>query len=149
MEMRLFCQAEIHFELDSFVFEGDGEHSASAEKVCGFANSEGARALHERDNFCVARYLGTADEQDVTSTKLLVVANPSHRDVASVRSGITRDFGESRAEAEFPKNADDERRILGGKGAVGPIDETGERGEECCLAAVFAWDGILRGGDEW
>ena len=88
VKMRFLCGGKIYFELDGLVFERHGEHSAGGEKAGGLANGESICALNEGDDFGVAREFGVADEKNVTTAKLLVVANPSDREAATVRKQV-------------------------------------------------------------
>ena len=144
MKVRFSGQTEIHVELDGFVFERHREHPAGGKEIGCFSNREGICALHVSDDFRITRQFRAADKQDVTAANLLIVANPPHRDAAAVRRGITGHFGKRRAKTEVSENTDDERGIRGRERTIGPVDETGKRGEECRFAAVFAGDGVLR-----
>ena len=143
-ENALLGRSEIHFELDDFIFECDGEHSAGGRQFRRFADGESAGALHDGDDLRIVREFGTADEENVTTANLLVVANPSDGNATTVRRRVARDFGESRTETKISEHANVDRRILEKeKAPVGPIDETWKCSEESRLAAAFARDVFL------
>src|SRR5271167_3351121 len=135
--MRFVRRRKIHFKLQRFVLEQETQHSPGTQKVCCLSNRQSVCPLNNLQNADVAFRFRIADEQDVTTPQVVILAYPSDVDPPAVRRRTAGEFREGRAKAKITENTDQEWSVWGRKCAFWPLNKAGERCEIARLSSVL------------
>ncbi len=76
LQMRFVRRFEIHFKLQRFVLERETQHSPGTQKIRCLSNRQSVCLLNNLQNLGVTLRLRVADEQDVTTPQVLILARP-------------------------------------------------------------------------